>query len=608
MNLVATFRDCVSALVHPVARADALTAARHRAFIAPRIILGAGATAALPLYLVVRGVPSTVELVAFAFLIVPLVCAYVVSTTGRFELAHVLSASALAAIVVAVAWMTGGVSSPAAMLLALVPLEAALANSRRTACITVGIAAAALALLIVLDLTGTASRHMSMAGTTLATGIVGCALVFAAVLSFGSQQLFGLGAQLRTAEEERYRLLASNMTDVITRHGAKGVATFVSPAAERVLGLPPQELTGLGLFDRVHVADRPAYLTALAEAAAGQSRSVEFRIRRGGGVAERRPHFIWIEMRCRALPHGRADGEAACDVVAIMREVTERKLHEEEVARLHTHAEEANAAKSRFLATMSHELRTPLNAVIGFSEMLLHEAAMNLDAERRLEYARLIHESGHHLLSVVNLVLDMSKIESGHFIITPEPFAPAAVIRSSCDLLTLKAREAGLDIVLDLPAALPEINADKRALKQILLNLLSNAVKFTERGGQVTVSASLEDGMLAVSVQDTGIGIAADDLPRVGDPFFQARSSYDRPYEGTGLGLSIVKGLVSLHGGAFVIESEPDKGTRVTVRLPVDCEKKRKETQVVTLPRPDASPKLVPPEKPTWGGEAKKRA
>jgi cell cycle sensor histidine kinase DivJ len=184
----------------------------------------------------------------------------------------------------------------------------------------------------------------------------------------------------------------------------------------------------------------------------------------------------------------------------------------------------------------------------------------------------LINDSGQHLLSVVNLVLDMSKIESGNFVITPEPFAPAAVIRNCCELLTLKAREVGLDIVVNLPSDLPEIVADKRALKQMLLNLLSNAVKFTDRGGRVTVIASIYETQIVISVADTGVGIGQDDLGRVGDPFFQARGSYNRPYDGTGLGLSIVKGLVGLHGGRMEIESRLGEGTQVTIRLPIDCE------------------------------------
>ena len=365
---------------------------------------------------------------------------------------------------------------------------------------------------------------------------------------------------------------------MITHHGRSGDVLFASAAAERLLKVSAEELLGQGLFDRVHVVDRPAYLTALNGAVVQDGeRGVEFRVRpnaEGPGTGVGR-HFIWVEMRCRALERAAEAPGAEREVVAVTRDITARKAQEDAVAEARSEAEEASAAKGRFLASMSHELRTPLNAVIGFSEMLMNETEMQLDLAKRRDYARLINESGQHLLAVVNLVLDMSKIESGNFVITPEPFAPAAVIRHCSELLGLRARDAGLELVAHLPGDLPEIVADKRALKQMLLNLISNAIKFTERGGRVTVSARSDATEIAIAVEDTGVGIGADDLPRLGDPFFQACVSYDRPYDGTGLGLSIVKGLVALHGGRMEIESDLGSGTRVTLRLPLDCEKRR---------------------------------
>jgi cell cycle sensor histidine kinase DivJ len=229
---------------------------------------------------------------------------------------------------------------------------------------------------------------------------------------------------------------------------------------------------------------------------------------------------------------------------------------------------------------MSHELRTPLNAIIGFSEMLREEGALMIDAKQRHDYAHLINESGHHLLSVVNGILDMSKIESGNFEIIPEPVATERVIAECCELLALRARQAGIDVVIRPSDGLPRIVADRRALLQIMLNLMSNAVKFTHRGGKVTVTTAAESGHdsgneaahMVITVEDTGVGIGAEDLPRVGEPFFQARSSYDRRHDGTGLGVSIVKGLLALHGGWMEIESHVGEGTRVIVHVPFDCE------------------------------------
>jgi cell cycle sensor histidine kinase DivJ len=212
---------------------------------------------------------------------------------------------------------------------------------------------------------------------------------------------------------------------------------------------------------------------------------------------------------------------------------------------------------------------------------------MRLDAARRQEYAKLINDSGHHLLSVVNGILDMSKMESGEFEIAPEPFAPIPVIANCCDLLALKARDCGLDLVIRLCDDIPRIVADRRALKQILLNLISNAIKFTDRGGRVIVSAKREKADLVMTIEDNGIGIGEDDLPRLGDPFFQARSAYDRRHDGSGLGLSIVKGLVTLHGGDIAVRSELGKGTQIVIRLPLECEIRRPAPKKSSIAQPD---------------------
>jgi cell cycle sensor histidine kinase DivJ len=269
-----------------------------------------------------------------------------------------------------------------------------------------------------------------------------------------------------------------------------------------------------------------------------------------------------------------------------MRDVTDRKNQEQALDLARTAAEQADASKTRFLATMSHELRTPLNAIIGFSEMIVHEDALMLDAARRREYAQLINDSGQHLLSVVNGILDMSKMESGNFEITPEPFAPRDALINCCSLLALKARESGIDLVTRAADDLPAMIGDPRAFKQIVLNLVSNAVKFTERGGTVTVSAGLESARLVVRIADTGVGIAADDLKRVGDPFFQAGTTYQRRHEGTGLGVSIVKSLVALHGGEMTVVSKIDEGTTVTVALPLTPQAVQPQSNVATLAPP----------------------
>jgi cell cycle sensor histidine kinase DivJ len=569
-------RDCLDALLHPSARYDALTRARHRAFMAPRLLGSLAAFAAFPIYLAMRGAPTALEVAAFTWLIAPILLSWFLSRTGRYEGAHVLSSLALAGLVMTVAVTTGGIESFAVIWLVVVPLEAALSASRRVVAFASALALTCAVLLIGFghfDILPAPDATTDLRWVFMAFGVASATL-YAAALAFGAESLARTGVSLLYIEEDRYRLLARNMSDVISRHNRNGAVQFISPAAEMMVGTPVTRLLGHGLFDRVHVADRPAYLTALSDAARdGEARSVEFRLRRDAPRGnewgqDSQVGFIWVEMRCRPLEQASETPPPEAEVVAVMRDISERKAQERALDLARNAAEEADAAKTRFLATMSHELRTPLNAIIGFSEMIIQEDALMLDAARRNEYAQLINDSGQHLLSVVNSILDMSKMESGNFEISPEPFAPGAALLNCCNLLALKARENGIDLVTRAPQDLPVMTGDPRAFKQIVLNLLSNAIKFTERGGMVTVSASVEAGRLVVRVTDTGVGIAAHDLKRVGDPFFQAGKTYQRR-EGTGLGLSIVKGLVGLHAGEITVQSKIDEGTTVAVLLPL---------------------------------------
>lgn len=594
MTVLSIIRDCLDALLHPSARYDALTRARHRAFMAPRLLGSLAAFAAFPVYLVLRGAPSAIEVAAFAWLIAPILLSWFLSRTGRYEGAHVLSSLALAGLVMAIAATTGGIESFAAIWLVVVPLEAALSASRRVAAFASLLALSCAGLLILVSqLGGLPAGDLSAPerGVMMAFGVASATL-YAAGLAFGAESLARTSVALLSREEERYRLLARNMSDVISRHQRNGAVQFISQAAEALLGMPVAQLLGHGLFDRVHVADRPAYLTALSDAARGDVRSVEFRLRREPTGSERgqgnyQIDFIWVEMRCRPLD-GDQRGEATSEleVVAVMRDVTDRKLSEQALDQARNEAEAADAAKTRFLATMSHELRTPLNAIIGFSEMIAQEQTLMLGAPQRKEYAELIHASGQHLLSVVNGILDMSKMESGNFEIASEPFAPRASLMHCCNLLALKARENGIDLITDAPQDLPVMTGDPRAFKQIVLNLVANAVKFTERGGQVIVTAAASASQLTLRISDTGVGIAPDDLKRIGAPFFQCGKTYERRHEGTGLGLSIVKSLVALHLGELTVQSKLGEGTAVTVKLPLvytPPQAKPAESKIATL-------------------------
>ena len=235
-------------------------------------------------------------------------------------------------------------------------------------------------------------------------------------------------------------------------------------------------------------------------------------------------------------------------------------------------AEGANKAKSEFLANMSHELRTPLNAINGFSEIMVGEMFGALGDPRYKGYAQDILSSGQHLLALINDILDMSKIEAGKMSLRFEPLSLEEVAEDAMRLVRNRAEAAGLTLAIDFPH-LPEVEADYRALKQVLLNLLSNAIKFTPRGGQVTIRAEGRRDPLGehirVSVQDTGIGIAQDDLARLAQPFEQVENQHSKTTQGTGLGLALTKSLVEMHGGLLDMQSSPGEGTLVTFTIPL---------------------------------------
>jgi PAS domain S-box-containing protein len=248
-------------------------------------------------------------------------------------------------------------------------------------------------------------------------------------------------------------------------------------------------------------------------------------------------------------------------------DITEQIRHADALRAAKITADHANRAKSDFLANMSHELRTPLNAILGFSDLIAERAFGDDAVERYAEYARDVHKSGAHLLSIINDILDLSKIEAGQTTLKEHEIPFERIVERSRALLG--DRGQGIAFRLELEHPTPTLCADERMLIQILVNLLSNAFKFTPPGGSVTLSGHTRaDGSFAFAVRDTGIGIAPEYLEKVLAPFGQVESAFNRNHQGTGLGLPLAKSLAELHGGSLTLESEPDKGTTVTVVLP----------------------------------------
>lgn len=436
-------------------------------------------------------------------------------------------------------------------------------------------------------------------------GLLGAATfaVVAVIVAIAASRLNAAFDVYERAQVNAYRHLIEHVQDAVMRFAPDGQVLFASRSSEKLFGCRRYELSNGGLLERIHVLDRPAYLSAFADANLdGKARKVEVRMRRDDPDAGTSvPHFIWVEAALSpVLANGAQPGRY--EVVALLRDVTDRKDIETEMRNARKAAEDASSAKSRFLATIGHELRTPLNAIVGFSEMMTSGVVGELSPTHR-EYAELIRQSGHHLIDVVRMLLDMSRIEAGRFELQTEPFQPEALVAPCLQIVDPLAQGKQVTVSVDVPTALPALVADERACRQILINLLSNAIKFSHDGGRVRLSMRRAGRRLAIAVCDEGIGMSPQAQARIGEPFFQAEDGLARGYEGTGLGLSIVKGLVDLHDGTLEVESTLGKGTTFTVLLPLNGPAtKLAETATVTPIRPEPSGQQMP----EWRDEQRK--
>ena len=312
-------------------------------------------------------------------------------------------------------------------------------------------------------------------------------------------------------------------------------------------GIDPraQSLAAMALIE-----DQPAISEALSQARHLGTAQVQFRSQAVGNT------FAAADIR--ALAGG--------GYLALVRDATEAQRHELGLIKAREAADASSAARARFLANMSHELRTPLNAIMGFSDIMRSRMFGPLTGKYS-DYAGLIHEAGGHLLDLINDVLDMSKIEAERYELSLEVMDAREPIAAALRLLRLQADDAGIRLRGVLPPSALEASLDRRAVKQIVINLVANALKFTPKGGEVTVTLQAYNGSLELIVSDTGIGIAPDDLARLGRPYVQAKVN-PMEAEGTGLGLSLVRALAQLHGGDMTLESRLGEGTAVTIRFP----------------------------------------
>ncbi|WP_192358755.1 PAS domain-containing sensor histidine kinase [Mesorhizobium mediterraneum] len=538
---------------------------------APFFAAGAAVT------LVTSGMGAAVTMAAiFATFGLCWFAALLVAASGKMafagQVALVMGSLALAGVIAA----ADGLASPVAMLVVALPFEAWWIGASRRAALWGAIAAF---VAILLQAFAGSVFPFSPAEITAWHWLLplGWALtVVPRVARLGNPA----GAQLDPATDDR---LENIIDAVVLRAGRHGEVLDASAKARTILKLQPELLSGSGLFDRIHLSDRVAYLSALADMRDGASaRRLDLRVRlpqNGNGPTADNYRPFSLELM-------RAEQE---DVFAlVLRENDELAGLREELAAAKEAAASAEVAKGRFLAVVSHELRTPLNAIIGFSDMLLHEMFGTFKDPRQKEYVGLVKESGQHLLAVVTSILDVSRIEAGAYATEPEPFRFVEAVEMCQSMMRLQAEAKNIDLQAQIAPDAGEINADRRAVQQILINLVSNAIKFTPDGGDVVVGAKRIGSRLHFWGRDTGIGIAEEDFANLGKPFMQIQNDYTRRFEGTGLGLSLVKGLVALHEGTMSIESMPGEGTTVTISLPVNGPKGRSTDKPGVLPMPAA--------------------
>lgn len=503
--------------------------------------------------------------------------ALLVAASGKMafasQVALAMGSLALAGVIAA----AGGLASPVAMLVVALPFEAWWIGASRRAALWGAVSA-----FVAIVLQAFAGSVFPFGAAEIAAWHWLLPLAWALTLVPRVARLGSpAGAQLDPATDER---LENVIDAVVLRVGRHGEVLDASAKARTILKLQPELLFGTGLFDRIHLSDRVAYLSALADMRDGAStRRLDFRVRlpqNGHGPTADNYRPFSLELT-RAK-------EQQDVFTLVLRENDEVAGLREELAAANEAAASAEVAKGRFLAVVSHELRTPLNAIIGFSDMLLHEMFGTFKDPRQKEYVGLVKESGQHLLAVVTSILDVSRIESGAYAAEPEPFRFVEAVEMCQSMMRQQAEAKNIDLQAQIAPDAGEINADRRAVQQILINLVSNAIKFTPDGGDVIVGAKRIGSRLHFWIRDTGIGIAEEDFANLGKPFMQIQNDYTRRFEGTGLGLSLVKGLVALHEGTMSIESMPGEGTTVTISLPVNGPKGRSTDKPGVLPMPVA--------------------
>ncbi|MEP2947934.1 MAG: HAMP domain-containing sensor histidine kinase [Lentilitoribacter sp.] len=537
--------------------------------------------------------PILVFALAAQLLTIPTAIALALSTSGIFMLscgiiskqkdiknAGILAVIGSAIVISVLVSASGQAAMQMAMLYFVIPAEVYLITKQRQSVIAATFASIVLGAcaVIIASVGANELAHSTLLGATIILMLLGYG--FARVFHNDNASMAKVADQSELAAETTlapehapvnvpvvsHNKLIEDLPGLVTCHDANGDVMSVHGQSPEILSARASNLLGKGFVNQVHVSDRIRFMSAIDKLRQGvKCVCVDLRFETGFHNTASDLQFTHIQANLIGQFNHENDLEKF-----YIQSIDMTSLHNTKalVEQYQTAERDAEINKTRFLAGVSHELRTPLNSIMGFADVLIHEVIAPLPDERHKEYVSLIRESGEHLLNVVNTMLDMSKIQNGQYTLYSEPFEFSSLLDRTKSMLDIQAGKKKIELNCRTQKGLQEVKADRRAMQQILINLVGNSIKFTEEKGVVTVDADIKGSEFILKVSDTGIGIPADKLSQIGQPFMQVNSSLARQYEGTGLGISLVKGLVELHHGRFDIQSVEGEGTQITITIP----------------------------------------
>lgn len=536
--------------------------ARCLSFVQGRFLAAVVVLLAVPPLLLFSGRADALTATAVLYGLLPALVA--VELRRGQNLARAAAYGSVIASALMAAGVVGGLSPMVALIIATAHfVEVILLGTRR------GMVAAAIALALAC---GGAAAAFAMGHATV-QGSVGMDAVFILTLLAQAAAWVRLqwnaqraATQHRQQSARRWSALASALDAFVTVHDRTGAVVDVIGPSAPISGMSAADLGGRGLFDRVHVADRPGFLKAIFEAAdTSENRDMRLRLRIGADIDDSQPPvFEWYDLQ--AFPP--AEGEGA---IGLLRSAAASMAREADLDRAANEAQQAKAARAAFLSTVNHELRTPLNAIIGFSELMSSEHMAPVDPERAREYAKIINDAGYDLLRIISAMIDITRLDTGTYDFRPEPISLHSAVDAAVEAVRATPGNETFHINRRIDPAIAEVVADSRALRQILTQLFSNAAKFAGVDKPVEFEASLQAGVAQIRVRDRGCGIPADHVERLGEAFTRLHNGYDRQSGGIGLGLALVRRLVDLHRGQLLIESRVGNGTTMVVQWSPDA-------------------------------------